>query len=268
MYMDGQSQRLTRGQSKRSIDCVDASDGEERRGKRSRMEEKLDLLLKGQDEIKRELGARIDGVEGEVKVVSGRVDGIEQSMIRLSQRIDDVENRAGAGSGSSDSVSVANYWKARRSIRIGPSMATNRQEAMAFVQDVLVNELKLPQWEVNSYRADDVGLVVRHNRAKGQDFTMVLVTFQEVAHRDRVFSRVANLSKELKMEIVVPNHLVMKYKKLERKAYELRQDNRKTLVRFDDANQTLILLVREKVDGAKWNETTVEDSHSGGQDKQ
>ena len=258
--MDNFSPRLTQGQSsKRSIDWVEGGDDEGRRKKKSRMEEKIDLLLKGQDDIKRELGARIDGLEGQVKTVSKRVDNVDETIIMLNQRIHKVESWAKNGNGELfDSPSVSSYWKARRSIRVGPSGATNKQEAMVFLRDLLVNEMKLPSWEVESMRVADVNLVVRHNRAKAQDFTMILITFEEVAHRDRVFSKVSGLPKELKMEIVVPNHLITKFKKLEKLAYDLRQDNRKTLIRYDDTHQTLVLIAREKVDGAKWNEVSMQ----------
>ncbi len=253
--------RYTRSQSKRSIDCVEGIEDSAREGKRSRMEEKLDMLLKGQDEIKKELGARIDDVEKGVRTVNSRVDGLDVAIDNLHQRIQQVEAQSSKGSGSE--TTVAAYWKARRSIRIGPSNATNNQEAVKFLRQLFTTDLKLPEWEVDSQRIEDVSLVVRHNRAKGQDFTMVLITFMEVAHRDRIFSRVSKLPAEMKMEMVIPNHMIAKYKSMEKRAYELRKDDRKTLIRFNDNDLGLILLAREKTIGAKWNEVTVNDVSGG-----
>ena len=67
----------------------------------------------------------------------------------------------------------------------------------------------------------------------------------------------------MKMEMVIPNHLIAKYKAFEKRAYELRKDNRKTLIRFDDNDLGLILLAREKTVGAKWNEVTLNDLPGG-----
>ncbi len=259
----------TRRKSKRSIDQVD--EVEEREEKRSKMEETLAKILltmeenkqemkkmrEGQDEIKAEVKARFDEVFQEVSSVGDRVDGIEDQVMSLNERVSKIE-KAGAGGvvghASAESKKEDQYWTARRSIRMGPTKAKSKPEAEDFVREEMTSTLGMEKWEVDSYVFEDVSLVVRKNRATKEDITLVDVIFKQVNHRDRVFSRSINIgSRDLRLEMVVPNRLIPLFKKMEKCAYDLRQGGRKTMIRFFDERLTLQLLSRPKTPGSIWS---------------
>ncbi len=258
----------TRRKSKRSIDQVE--EVEEREEKRSKMEETLAKILltmeenkhemkklrEGQEGMRGEVKSKFDEVFQEVASVGDRVDGVEDRMMSLSERVLKIERNAG-GSGQNqiaDTKRDEQYWIARRSIRMGPTEAKSKLEAEAFVRGEMVTTLGMQQWEVDSYDFEEVSLVVRKNRATKTDITLVDITFKQVTHRDRVFSRSINIgSRDLRLEMVVPNRLIPVFKKMEKRAYDLRKGGRKTMIRFFDERLTLQLLSKPKTPGSIWS---------------
>lgn len=234
----------------------------ESESKKRRMEDKIDRLLQEVSETKKDLGemrrevsegrrqvmdmvnAQIEGVNDKIDDVRCRVGEIGDEVNDLTRRVDDIE-RTGVRNGDRSMA----YWKARRSIRIGPIEASDEKETWDQLRCLFRGELGMSAWETQCLEIEMLGLGVRRMRG-GSVVKMAKVVFESIADRDRIFTLIPNASPEVRLEMVVPDFLVGRFRNLESKAYEERKKGKKTVIRFDDVNMDLRLEVRDKTAGA------------------
>ena len=74
-----------------------------------------------------------------------------------------------------------------------------------------------------------------------------------VSERDRIFSRISKLAgTDYLLEIEIPYHLNGVFRALEKKGYEERRAGFRTMIRFDDQDETIELVRRPRDGSSGW----------------
>lgn len=183
------AERLTRRKSKRERQVSDSGETV----KRARMEDKLDKVLQelsqnkedflqglkdvtkivsdGKKEILQRVEAKVDGINTRVKDVENKVNDVGNSVNDLTKRVESLEN------GYTNGASVNNaqaYWRARRSLRIGPIDADTEQETWEQTRCIFKGELGMSAWEEQCLEIESMGLSVRKMKG-GRVFKMAKI---------------------------------------------------------------------------------------------
>ncbi len=251
--------RLTRRTSKRKAD-TDSEDTRDSKRRVEMNESQFERLFKelqntkqtlqaGQADLNLRVEAVKDQVRAELGMVNGRISNVENTVTDLSERVAKVESMAVGGGGEKA------FWIARRSFVCGPADEDSR-DLKNQLEKILIERLKMREWEANALDVQDVVLVVRKRKVHANqppiEMPMLRVTMRHVADRDRIFSMLGKADPNFRLELYIPNELVGKHRLMEKAAYDLRKAGFKTMIKFDDVEQDLQLMYRVKILGAEW----------------
>ena len=212
------------------------------------------------NQLKREDIAKIvnDAVDGKV---TKRFDKLDARADKLEERVARLEKGKGKAeaSGSKQKLSAA-FLDARKSIQLAPCMPT-----MEEVKKFLAKQMEVPLEVIESVKIVEIEQIFARNlpphRRKNAG-PKCRVQLKSIDHRDLLMSYASNLKRGSSIDITIPDHLRIMARKLEHKAYRLRQMSKinamgdkdkviKTQIRFDNSKEGLVLGIRSSKD-ADW----------------
>ena len=148
------------------------------------------------------------------------------------------------------------FLEARRSMILSPCTASP-EAARAFLSTKMLVDDEILQDLI----VQEIKRLHKKGKTRGQTEKRVRITFSSIYERDLIMSFASNLPKEASVEVVIPDHLLSLKRFLDSFAYRIRTNAREnnekvsTSVRLDDADQTLVLAVKNRKDNT-WKSYT------------
>lgn len=191
---------------------------------------------------------QINTIGDRVSVVENTVDEISKTIDqKIDQKISDALKKS---SPNGDQFKTA-FWSSRRSIVIYPARAPNQGQYLDEFKVFLKRYLGFTESEVSMIDIMSTKPVLKRRRDVNGEWKMVkmiVANLRRREDRDHIMARIGKLvgNSDYRMEMNIPDHLASLYRNLEKKAYEIRKnEGKKTSVRYNDDDHTLMLLVRE-----------------------
>lgn len=228
------------------------------KSKQARMESKLDTLLNEMGKLRESVATKEDlvAVRRKVEGMEAEQAAMSVSQSEIKRRLERLEKGASGGSGDGgrtggrSSKETEAFIDARRSLILSPTMAT-----LPNVKDFLLNEMKIPFNLVADLQITNILKIhprrMPAHRAKQDDTRKVSVMLRDAQERDVVISYAVNLSKDARLDIVVPDYLLSLKSQFDTLSYRLRRHVKltadkkvQTSLRLDDRSQGLLMAVR------------------------
>ena len=229
------------------------------RNKQARMESKIDRLLNEMGQLKdrvatkEDLGAvnkKIEDMEVKQAAMSNSQAEIQARLDRLERGANRTEGKGGASEKKESPREIVAFIDARRSLIVSPTMPS-----LPNVKDFFLNEMKLPKDLVDDLQITNIRKIYPRrlpaHRIRNDDTKKVSLMLRDAHERDVVISYAANLSREARIDIVVPDHLLSLKAQFDALSYRLRKhvtltsgNKVQTSLRLDDKSQSLIMAVR------------------------
>jgi hypothetical protein len=196
------------------------------------------------EEISSDLRSQIDCVSEDLRALDHRT---RTDAEKLERRLRDLENRQ--VDGQATTREEAEYWKARKSLRICP---VRGPDLMNSLSDFLTGKLGLDKSIMD--RLTDRSIRKLPTRKQGKFSEEAVVVFDSVSDRDMVKSSAYHLAgqKDASIRLELPAHLLSQHRMLSSAAQSLRKarEGCKTNLRFDD--DTMKLVLDYKVKDSPW----------------
>ena len=234
---------------------------EDPESKRSKMEEKLDVLLREMKAIKETVATKED-----MTAINGRLGKVENQQLSMSVTMADTQKRlerlergrppstdqtGGLLRKEENPRLIEAYLDARRSLIISPSAAH-----LPNIKDFMLAHLKMPLDVVNDLTISKIKRIHPRNlpahRRETQPDKKTQFSLNDAYERDLVISYATNLQEGNRIDIVIPDHLLNVKSQFENLSYKLRKHAQltgkkvTTSIRLDDRSQGLIMAVKDK----------------------
>ena len=213
------------------------------------------------DQVKKEDIAAIVN-QAIVSQVTKRFDLLDKKTDSIEERVTKLEKQRGAAAAPKARQAGSNsaeFIAARRSLQISPC-----QPSPAAVEEFLRKEMKIPQDIINTVSIKRFEQIFPRNLPAHRQASAkrkVLIELKSIDQRDLIMSFASNLKDGAGIDIVIPDHLKVTARKLEHRAFRLRQMSKvnaagdkdkilKTQVRFDSVKEGLALGIRSSKDAA------------------
>lgn len=198
-------------------------------------------------------------VKNEIRSVQTKVDDLDKQMEeRIEAKVNQMIQNKNVGCQDNNEA----YWSSRRSLLVYPIYSDKTEQLSNEIRLFLTKTLCFSEIEVTAMDISAVELIMKRRRHQIDGWRMVKmmrVSFRSKEDRDLVMSKIPRLAtdRKYKMEMDIPDYLTPLYRSLDRKAYEIRQnENRKTSIPYDDSKMSLILLAR--VPGLAWENVEIQ----------
>lgn len=215
-----------------------------------------------------DMNKRLETVETKIGQIDTQIDEkIDQKMRSvLGQNVQNMNNVTTNGVSLQNTLSEGHkdeYWASTRSIMLYPIYSENQQQFGGEFRTFLIRTLGFSQIEAEAMETESLKLVLKRRRGTDGAWKMtkmIRIQLKSREDRDLIMSRISNLAtdKKYKMEMEVPDFLTPLYRSLEKKAFEIRRlgdTKKKTSVRYDDENLSLMLLTRGDNQGWQRHDT-------------
>ena len=228
------------------------------KSKQARMELKIDTLLNEMGKLRESVATKEDlgAVRKKVENMESKQAAMSASQSEIKKRLEGLERGAksrgnpGGRSEFGNAKETEAFIDARRSLILSPTMPT-----LPNVKDFLLNEMKIPfdlmaDLQISNIRKIHPRRLPAH-RAKQDESKRVAIMLRDAHERDVVISYAAYLSREARIDIVVPDYLLSLKSQFDTLSYRLRKHvkltadkNVQTSLRLDDRSQGLQMAVR------------------------
>jgi len=183
------------------------------------------------------MSTKIATVEACQSDLSNQLSNLDDKIIRLEK--DPVTINSGD-----------KYMTARRTIRIHPAIGEKSPQEQ--LHEFLVEKLKFPHNVASTMKPESIRLRPSRQRVQERDGPneeqkfFLSVIFPTSADRDLILANSYRLPNGCKVAIEVPDFLVRRKIKLEKKGYEIRQSNEgsRTRIVFEEENRDIKLQSR------------------------
>ena len=237
---------------------VDPEEDDEQQPKKSKMEEKLDVLLREMQSIKQTVATKED-----MNQIKSRLDKVENQQSSMSVSITDTQRRLDrlergkpppgekSAQRSADAPRLVEaYIDARRSLIISPAVAN-----LANIKDFMLAYLKMPVEVVKDLNISGIKQIHPRNipthRLGVEQMRKARFSLADAYERDLVISYATNLQEGKRIDIVIPDHLLHVKSQFDNLSYKLRKHTQMTgkkvttSLRLDDRTQGLIMAVKD-----------------------
>lgn len=196
---------------------------------------------------------KFEEVETAIAGISGRVEVLEREVLERRNVMSNTNRRTETSAPEAVMMTRRDYWRARKTVECGPFDIKERGTELEVFKTFLQGPLGFDQTETEWMEIETVRVIAKRRGGKDTKFLRVVCT--DISDRDQIFSRISKLQMypNLRMEMSIPPHLMGLFRKFERVGFSLRKTGMKTLVRFDDENETIQLMMKEKTQGSSWS---------------
>ena len=237
---------------------ADPEEDNDQQPKKSKMEEKLDVLLREMQSIKQTVATKED-----MNQIKGRLERVENQQASMSVSITDTQRRLDKlergrpppgekpTERSLDTPRMTEaFIDARRSLVVSPAVAN-----MANIKDFMLAFMKMPIEVVKDLNITRIKQIHPRNvpahRIGAEQLKKAQFSLADAYERDLVISYATNLQEGKRIDIVVPDHLLHMKSQFDNLSYKLRKHTQMTgkkvttSLRLDDRTQGLIMAVKD-----------------------
>lgn len=212
--------------------------------------------------VKEIIQPQVEPLIDSVKQIERRLDHLEATN---SQRVQDVP---ASQSHTASNTMIEKYWDARCSLRFFPVDQENddllAQTVCSFLEELGISSIMVKRLKFFATKVPVSGSLGNANDIAKRT---VQVAFSTVEERDKIISYTYKLPRDspMRVRIVVPDHLLPNYRRLEHLAFNLRKNpdgsrtSMKTFIKFDDDILALRLMVKNEGE-AQWKEHRLQPS--------